>query len=300
MYREVGHIVSQLLDTAVNNSDLIRSVRALLEGGSVEQVPNSLVCKLRELILSVLSPQRVKLPPKSAKANTPLSAELLGAWGWATDDEESTTLASWLRVGAPLGFKEKIISHGVFPEVETKTWSDEAANALARSVEAWSNHPSADENTTDLVSLITDAKEKGFVSIYDSVDQARKELETEPVLNKLGVVAKEKPGQRKARIIWDMRESGINKLCDQGERIILPRLSDVVANALEVFRRGGTPAFLAIDIRDAFHNIPAGKDKAFTAAVVPMNGHRKVWLSTTCWSSGRCPHPLCGADTLPG
>ena len=70
----------------------------------------------------------MKLPPKSAKANTPLSAELLGAWGWATDD------ASWLRVGAPLGFKEKIVS----PKVETKTWSDEAANALARSVEAWS------------------------------------------------------------------------------------------------------------------------------------------------------------------
>ena len=101
--------------------------------------------------MNVLTPQGVNLPPKSVKANTPLSAELLGAWGWATDDEESCTLANWLRIGAPPGFKEKIVSHdGVFPRVETRTWSDEAANALARSVEAWSSHPSADENTADL------------------------------------------------------------------------------------------------------------------------------------------------------
>ena len=73
-----------------------------------------------------------------------------------------------------------------------------------------------------------------------------------------------------------MKESGINRLCDQGERIVLPRLSDVVASALEVFRNGGTPAFLAIDIRDAFHNIPAGTDKAYTAAMVPMNGNHKI------------------------
>ena len=72
-----------------------------------------------------------------------------------------------------------------------------------------------------------------------------------------------------------MKESGINRLCDQGERIVLPRLLDVVASALEVFRKGGAPAFLAIDIRDAFHNIPAGTDKAYTAAIVPMNGDRK-------------------------
>ena len=162
------------------------------------------------------------------------------------------------------------------------------------------NHPSADENTTDLVSLIADAKEKGFVSIYDSVDQARSELGTEPILNKLGVIVKEKPGQRKACIIWDTRESGINRLCDQHEeRTVLPPFSDVVANALEVFRRGGTPAFLAVDIRDAFHNIPAGTDKAFTAAIVPMNGHQKVVVYDVL-VFGSVSSPLCGADMLLG
>ena len=45
----------QLLDAAANNSNLVRSVQALLKGGSVEQVPNPLVCKLRELIVRVLS-----------------------------------------------------------------------------------------------------------------------------------------------------------------------------------------------------------------------------------------------------
>ncbi|CAL1165921.1 unnamed protein product, partial [Cladocopium goreaui] len=37
-------------------------------------------------------------------------------------------------------------------------------------------------------------------------------------------------------------------------------------DALEIFRKGGKPAFLAVDIRDAFHNIPSGKDRAFTSA----------------------------------
>ena len=48
-----------------------------------------------------------------------------------------------------------------------------------------------------------------------------------PVLNTLGIV-KEKESGRKARIIWDLREFGINELCSQGERIILPRVTDAI------------------------------------------------------------------------
>ena len=98
----------------------------------------------------------------------------------------------------------------------------------------------------------------------------------EPTFNKLGVIVKERAGKRKARIIWDLRESGVNKLYSQGERILLPRLSDVVGDALDVFRRGGTPSFFAIDVRDAFHNIPAGKDRAYTSAVVNIDGRQQI------------------------
>ena len=70
--------------------------------------------------------------------------------------------------------------------------------------------------------------EKRFCTIYDTMVEAEAELGKSPVLSKLGVVVKEKESGRKARIIWDLRESGINELCSQSERIILPRVTDAI------------------------------------------------------------------------
>ena len=83
---------------------------------------------------------------------------------------------------------------------------------------------------------------------------------------------------RKARIIWDMRESGINKLCCQGERVLLPKVSDVIDDILCFIRKGGRPSFVAIDIRDAFHNIPSGIDRAFTAAAFTRNHKKQILI----------------------
>lgn len=80
------------------------------------------------------------------------------------------------------------------------------------------------------------------------------------------MIVKVKESGRKARIIWDLRESRINSLCRQGERVILPRLRDAIMDANRIYRQGGLPRFLAVDITNAFHNVPAGKDRAFTAA----------------------------------
>ena len=77
---------------------------------------------------------------------------------------------------------------------------------------------------------------------------------------------KEKESGRKCRIIWDLRESGVNKLCHQGERVILPKLVDTVQDALSIYCSGGRPRFLAVDILNAFHNVPAGRDRSFTVA----------------------------------
>ena len=186
------------------------------------------------------------------------------------------TLASWLQTGAPLDFSEPIPNTGIFPPVESMKWDLEAAKLLAREFEGWQNHPSANEFESDLNQLVRDALDKGFCSLSDSVEEATCKVGIEPTFNKLGVIVKERAGKRKARIIWDLRESGVNKLCSQGERILLPRLSDVVGDALDVFRRGGTASFFAIDVRDAFHNIPAGKDRAYTSAVVNIDGRQQI------------------------
>ena len=49
----------------------------------------------------------------------------------------------------------------------------------------------------------------------------------------------------------------------KAERVV--RLLDVVSSLLGIYRRGKRPY---MDIRDAFMNIPAGKDRRFTVAAV--------------------------------
>ena len=74
------------------------------------------------------------------------------------------------------------------------------------------------------------------------------------------MVVKERPdGTKKYRIIWDLRENWVNLLVDQGERVILPRLWEAVRDALELSswcEEGETISWVALDISDAFNNIP--------------------------------------------
>lgn len=76
-----------------------------------------------------------------------------------------------------------------------------------------------------------------------------------------------------------MRESGVNQRCDPSERILLPRLMDAVHDALDLMRAGKTPILAAVDIADAFHNVPAGKDRKYTMALTELeNGKRRFVL----------------------
>ena len=149
---------------------------------------------------------------------------------------------------------------------------------LARSTQGWDNHPSANEFKDDVEQLVLEAQSKGFCALYDSVEEAEKAVGKKIVFNKLGLIVKERDGKRKARIIWDLKESKVNALCSQGERILLPRVSDAIKSSNNVFRSGGSPSYLAIDIRDAFHNIPSGKDKAFTASMVNIGDQTKIMV----------------------
>ena len=171
--------------------------------------------------------------------------------------------------GAPLGFTEAIPSTGIFPTVEGPAWGEEQFRALERSLEGWSNYKSAEEEREDLQTLIQDYQARGFCHLVTTMEQAEEELGRRPVLNRLGVVVKWKGDKKKSRIIWDLRESRANEACSQGERIILPRLNDLGTAASRVYRNGGTPWIAGIDIKDAFMNIPAGRDKFMTVSVVP-------------------------------
>ena len=65
----------------------------------------------------------------------------------------------------------------------------------------------------------------------------------------------------------------------QGEpTLILPRLMDAVSNILELMRGGHEPVLAAVDIENAFHNIPAGEDKKYTVAIAEMEDGQRAHI----------------------
>ena len=218
----------------------------------------------------------------TARARTPIQASVLRAWGAATDDPDAATLAEWLDHGAPLGFRDQIPCNRVFPRVEEAT-SGPPQLEDTLDLQGWTNYSSAEEAPEVLNKLIDEYVARGFCHEVPDLETAAKELGVEPVLNKLGIVTKTaEDGTVKHRIIWDMKASSANNSCSQAERIVLPRLLDLAEAASHIYRTGGIPWVLAVDVRDAFLNIPAGRDKSMSVAVRPdASGRNKLIICDT-------------------
>ena len=223
-------------------------------------------------------PQVTELPAKTARASTPLSAEVHQRWGDYTEDEDSYLLAKWLRTGAPLGFAEDIPSVGVFPVVQGPKWEDEALKSLCRGMDDWKNYSSAEEEAEELDKLMDDYVRRGFCHKAKDVAEVEQELGRKPIVNRLGMVTKIKDGIKKCRVIWDMKESQANLSCGQGERIVLPRLLDVAKSAARIYKEQLEPWIAIVDVRDAFMNVPAGRDRFATVAAVPSRTTHEMEL----------------------
>ena len=149
----------------------------------------------------------------------------------------------------------------------------EAEHMGIESLEGWTNYASAEQENNELQLLIDDYVNRGFCHLSPSIKHAEEELGRQPIINKLGVLVKEKVDAgkttKKARIIWDLKRSGANQSCHQGERVLLPRLLDLVAGILEGYRRDPRGWIAAVDIRDAFMNIPVMEDRYALVAAKP-------------------------------
>lgn len=278
--KELGSLVRELIDTCLSKyPELKQTARDILEGKEeVTQLTPDVADKLREATKKMLHAD--DLPEKTTVGETPLQAEVIWGWGDNSDDPDAAVLATWLRIGAPLGFDEHIKRTGVFPPSADTPLHMSEEMELMKDLDQWCNWPSAEEEAEDLHRLIREAEEKRFCRVLKDDSNTRAELQGPQVLNKLGVVVKYQgpDNKKKSRIIWDMRESGINKRCDPSERIILPRLTDAVHDALDLMREGQSPILAAIDIENAFHNIPAGSDKKYTLALTEMEDQERHFI----------------------
>ncbi|CAE7312378.1 unnamed protein product [Symbiodinium sp. CCMP2592] len=284
----VGRGIRRLLSQAVDLwPELLDPAVAILRG---DLSPDA-VTSVRSAVLTALgATEGTRKRKRTAPAATPIQAAVLEAWGDATDDPDATLLAHWLDHGAPLGMEQEVPTTGVFLPVP-RDGQMPASQLDRRALEGWKNYPSAVAEEGTLRNLLDDYVARGFCVLVDTEEEAEALLGGPPVLNRLGVIVKDKVDAqgrpvRKARVIWDLRESRVNMACCQGERILLPRLLDVVSSLLRVYRRGGKPYLAGLDIKDAFMNVPAGPDRKYTAAAVPWG---IVLFNTLVFGSASSP-----------
>ena len=248
---------------------LTTTARAILSGEEPVDLPIQIVQLIRSTVITLLGGDKDACRTRSAKATTPICSEVLAAWGAATGDPDAELLASWLDQGAPLGFKCPIETRGIFPQVGPPAGTDDLSQVETDLCD-WQNYKSAEEEREDLDRLIAEYVEKGWCRLLPDLETAESELGEKVTLNKLGVVVKySESGTKKSRVVWDLRRSGANSKCHQAERIVLPRLTDLAAAGVRAYRADKEPWLVALDVRDAFLNVPAGKDKAFTVAAKP-------------------------------
>lgn len=246
--------------------ELTQAADAILSGDVPQEPSPEIVAAVRKTLIQMLGGS-IEQRTRTARATTPIQASVIEAWGQAVGDPDSGTLARWLDHGAPLGFSQRIETTGIFPIIEDISGGTEEIHSIVRPLTNWENYKSAVEEREDLNQLIEDYTARGFCHKVKTMEEAKAELGREPILNRLGVVVKfSASGKKKSRIIWDLRESKANSFCHPAERVLLPKLLDVAESALRSHRKGAQVWLAAVDIRDAFMNVPAGDDKYMTVA----------------------------------
>ena len=102
---------------------------------------------------------------------------------------------------------------------------------------------------------------KGWAHKFPSWEGLADFLGTDQIaLSKFALITKTKPdGTLKHRLIWDLLRSGVNGCIRQGERIVLPRLTDLIRDAHELMTAASFAdevALFGTDVADAFTRSP--------------------------------------------
>ncbi len=227
-----------------------------------EEVVMGWKAKLRSLWGGVELKAAVEL--ESNDYRTPVEANLLEAWVKASGDPEKW-VTRWLKEGTPLGIEERIETCGIFPPNEEETIA-ESSNMDTDAVMALNlkNYLSFEEAREDAEIEIKRYEERRYLKRI-SKDKAKKEMKGGTV-SRLGLIIKTKEsGERKRRVVIDLRRSGGNGLSRLPEKLTLPRVVDAVRlmkdmRKLTTEEEEAQPTWstemAVIDVSDAFTVLP--------------------------------------------
>ena len=122
--RRLGRVVRKILLQSLQQwPELVEPARAILQGRKPKDYPVDLLEKTRSAVLTALgATDSVRHRTRAAPANTPIQASVIEAWGHASDDPDSTTLASCLTMVPRWGSANPLALPGFSRQPRPKVW----------------------------------------------------------------------------------------------------------------------------------------------------------------------------------
>ena len=153
------------------------------------------------------------------------------------------------------------------------------------------NYKSMREHSEKVMAELDREVAAGFTTKFDDWE-AVKATWSEVLVSKLAAIVKVRnDGSERVRIIIDMLRSGLNLFVKLEERIVLPRLRDIIANALWLLSMAENPGQVeqvVTDFSDAFHTIPVCEDER-PLQVARGGGNTYVCFDTVVFGGGGSP-----------
>lgn len=204
-------------------------------------------------------------------------------WRWrlveaitAQTQDPDTDISHWLSGYTPLGISCPIAPKGIFPKGDTTKAQEASAEYLAalngngkieRNYSSF--HEQEKESQTELDRLI----QAGHLEPLGTWDEVQA-IWPDAKATKLATLVKTRAdGTAKVRFIADMRRSGVNGMVHIKEKIVLPRGSDLIKDALDLVEQGAAEVELyTADFTDAFLNLPIDPEEKQYAVIMAKPG----------------------------
>ena len=177
----------------------------------------------------------------------------------AAGDPESE-VPKWLASFTPLGILEPIEPAGIFPACAPRSVGPELDRARTlidspypHGHGVFRNYSSYADNQALADEAMAREVAAGFAETGDLA--ALTEKYGQLVLSKIACIVSLKDGKQKVRLIHDLRRSAVNAKILLRERLVLPRICDVVTSTLDLMESGFDSehlSFLVADFSDAF------------------------------------------------
>ena len=213
-------------------------------------------------------------------ANKELQPGLWKAMLSEAEDCEMNFIPQWLEFGFPLGINQDITPSGAFPLVDGDTAAVEASRAegvmMQDDVGDHANYVSFNEAAEKGQAILDEMVELGRAVCYYSWNNVVQQLGSAVRLTKLGCIVKlRSDGTEKVRIIVDSRRSGVNGMMKIRERVVLPRITDVMASwkrLIEAHQGHAEVEMMSADFKDAFNMLKLAEVEKPMVVVKGSNG----------------------------